>query len=175
MTLNVTGQHYKTGLDTSVLKEVSQEILRRAAEKNNQSNTQKVNSLFQKADLGLDLYNGKVDAQTARQIALNNSAIGVQLDSKTLASIAFLNSQAAQAVAANKVQKNVDGKITVAVNETTAETKIKEAPKFNSIVSFATNKDKNGSNPFYHGELLMGNSKKEEKSEEKANNNIFAA
>lgn len=172
MALNVTTQHYKTGLDTSVLKEVSQEILRRAAEKNNNSNTQRINTLFRPQDMGLDLYNGKVDNNVARQIAMNNSGLQIQLSQNALQSIAFLNSQAAQGV--NNVQKNVEGKITIALNETTNEAKVKEMPKFNSIISLGTSKDKKGSNPFYHGELLMGNNTKKENNQSEEKRNIFA-
>lgn len=59
--------------------------------------------------------------------------------------------------------------MTVAVNEITVQEQKTTTPKFNSIISLAANKDKNGSNPFYHGELLMANAgKKEEKTEEKS-------
>ena len=172
MALNVTTQHYKTGLDTSVLKEVSQEILRRAAEKNNYSNTQSVNTMFRAVDMGLDLYNGKVDNNVARQIAMNNSGLQIQLSQNALQSIAFLNSQAAQS--ATNVQKAVEGKMTVAVNEAPAEVKVKETPKFNSIISLAANKDKRGSHPFYNGELLMGGNAKKENNQSQEKTNIFA-
>ena len=112
-------------------------------------------------DIGLDLYQGKVDSQTARQIALNNSGLQIQLNQNVLNSIKFLNTQAAQ-----KVQQNVEGKIAFSVYEGADVQKAAEAPKFNSIVSFSTAKDKKGSNPFYHGELLANGHKKEEKIEE---------
>ena len=95
---------------------------------------------------------------------MNNSGLQIQLNQNVLDSIQFLNSQAAQ-----KVQKNVEGKLAFAVYEGTDVQKAAEMPKFNSIISFGTAKDKQGSNPFYHGELL--NSKKEDKQEEI---NIFA-
>jgi len=76
-----------------------------------------------------------------------------------------LNAQAAQQTA-----KNVEGKLAFAVYEGTDVQKAPEMPKFNSIVSFATSKDKEGSTPFYHGELLNSD-KKEDKKEEI---NIFA-
>ena len=60
--------------------------------------------------------------------------------------------------------------MTVAVNEINGQpSKTETTPVFNSIVANRTSKDKNGSNPFYHGELLMANTdKKEEKTEEKS-------
>lgn len=158
--MNVTlNQNFKTGIDTSMLKEVSAEILKRAQAK--AMNAQSAQSTFKAADLGLDLYHGKVDTKTARQVAMNNSGLQIQLNQNVLNSIQFLNTQAAQ-----KVQKNVEGKIAFSVYEGADVQKAPEAPKFNSIVSFAAAKDKQGSNPFYHGELLAQNSKKEEKHEE---------
>lgn len=161
--MNVNLNHsFKNGIDTSVLKEVSAEILKRAHAK--AANAGNVHTSFRTIDLGVDLYQGKVDSQVARQVAMNNSGLQVQLNQNVLNSIQFLNSQAAQ-----KIQKNVEGKIAFAVYEGTDVQKAAEMPKFNSIISFGTAKDKQGSNPFYHGELLAG--KKEDKKEEI---NIFA-
>lgn len=162
MGLNVNyTQNYKTGIDTSILKEVSAEILKRAQAKAMNAQTGSANSVFKAADLGLDLYQGKVDSQTARQIAMNNSGIQIQLNENVLNSIKFLNTQAAQ-----QVQKNVEGKLAFSVYEGADVQKAAEAPKFNSIISFSTAKDKKGSNPFYHGELLADGHKKEEKRED---------
>ncbi len=160
--MNVNLNHsFKNGIDTSVLKEVSAEILKRAHAKAAANNVQ---SSFRTVDLGVDLYQGKVDNQTARQVAMNNSGLQIQLNQNVLDSIKFLNSQAAQ-----KIQKNVEGKVAFAVYEGADVQKAAEMPKFNSIISFGTAKDKQGSNPFYHGEFLNG--KKEDKKEEI---NIFA-
>ena len=160
MGLNVT-QNFRTGIDTSILKEVSAEILKRAQAKAMNAQTGSVRTAFKAADLGLDLYQGRVDSATARQVAMNNSGMQIQLNQNVLDSIKFLNSQAAQ-----NVQKNVEGKIAFSVYEGADVQKAAEAPKFNSIVSFSTAKDKKGSNPFYHGELLANGNKKEEKHED---------
>ncbi len=153
-------QNFKTGIDTSILKEVSAEILKRAQAK--AMNVQSGRTIsFTTTDLGLDLYQGKVDTNTARQVAMNNSGLQIQLNQNILDSIKFLNTQAAQ-----KVQKNVEGKIAFSVYEGADVQKAAETPKFNSIVSFGTAKDKNGSNPFYHGELLANGQKKEDKRED---------
>lgn len=158
--MNVTlNQNLRTGIDASVLKEVSAEILKRAHEKSGQHVQHRIPAV----ELGIDLY--KVDANTAKQITMNNSGLQVQLNETALASIQFLNAQAAQ-----RIQKNVEGKLAFAVYENADVQKAAEFPKFNSIISFATAKDKQGSNPFYHGELLADN-EKEEKMEEI---NIFA-
>lgn len=159
--MNVNAQ-YKLGIDTTTLQQVSQEILKRAAEKNSQYNvnTSSVNNIFKPADIGLDLYKGNVDTNVARQIAMNNSGLQVQLNQEVLNSINYLNTKAAQ-----NVQKNVEGKITIALNEGVGNvSKNDAAPKFNSIISLAAGKDKNGSAPSYKGEFLF--IKKDKEKEE---------
>ena len=155
------------GIDRSVLKEVSQEILKSAAEKNQQYNVHTVTRNTQVREMGIDLYNGTVDNNTARQIAMNNSGLQIQLNQNVLNSIKYLNTQAAQTV-----QKNVEGKMTIGVNEAPADIKTNnQSPKFNSIISFSASKDKNGSSPSYHGELL--HVKKSEKPQDEKVENIF--
>lgn len=158
-------QNLDLGIDRATLQQVSQEILKRAAQKNSQYsvNNNNTQNFFQQRDLGVDLYKGNINSDVARQIAMNNSGLQIQLSQNALASINALNSKAAQ-----NVQKNIEGKMTVAVNEITVQEQKTTTPKFNSIISLAADKDKNGSNPFYHGELLMTNSKKEEKTEDKS-------
>lgn len=160
--MNVNAQ-YKLGIDTTTLRQVSQEILKRAAEKNSQYNTTSANNIFKSADIGLDLYKGNVDTKIARQIALNNSGLQIQLSQNVLDSIQYLNAKAAQ-----NVQKNVEGKITIALNEGVGNTqKTESAPKFNSIISLAAGRDKNGSAPSYKGEFLF--IKREKEKEEAIN------
>ena len=60
------------------------------------------------------------------------------------------------------------------VTETQKATETNSATHFISIFSAAASKDRDGSNPFYHGELLMGNSKKEEKRNVESLKSIFA-
>lgn len=180
MSLNVNYTSlYKNGIDTSVLKDVSQEILRRAAQKSSQyqvsnTTTHQVNSIAKPVELGVDLYQGKVETNVQKRIAMNNS-FQYQFNEATLNSIKYLNSQAATAIS-----KKVDGKYMPVVNEV-----IVDAPKaaettspsrFMSIFSAAASKDKDGSNPFYNGELLMGKSQsqKEEKNETESLKSIFA-
>ena len=164
MTMSVYNAQYKLGIDTTTLKQVSNEILKRAAEKNSQYNTSSSsvnNNIFKNVqNLGIDLYKGNVDTNVARQVAMNNSGMQIQLNQNVLQSIQYLNSQAAQ-----NIQKNVDGKITVALNEGVGNTqKTEAAPKFNSIISLAAGKDKNGSAPSYKGEFLF--IKKDKEKEE---------
>jgi hypothetical protein len=156
MSLNVNyNSLYKNGIDTSVLKDVSNEILRRAAQKNSQytnsATTQQVNSIAKPVELGIDLYNGRIESNVQKQIAMNNS-LQFQFNEATVNSIQYLNSQAA-------ITNRVDGKYMPAVNEVVTETqKVSQtdASHFVNIFTAATAKDKEGSNPFYRGELLMG-------------------
>lgn len=160
-------QNLNLGIDRATLNQVSQEILKRAAEKNSQYKTAENTNFFQPRDLGIDLYSGKVDTNAQKQIALNNSGLQIQLSENALAAINTLNAKAA-----SNVQKSVEGKMTIAVNEITVQEQKTVTPKFNSLISLAADKDKNGSNPFYHGELLMNGSKKEENKDDKQS--IFA-
>lgn len=175
MSLNVNYTSlYKNGIDTSILKEVSKEILNRAAEKSsrfvNTSASQQVNSIARPVELGIDLYQGKVDVNAQKQIAMNNT-LQFQFNQTTLNSIQYLNSQAA-------ITKRVDGKYMPAVNEVVTETQksveTNSASHFISIFTAATAKDKEGSNPFYNGELLAKQTKKEEQKEVELLKSIFA-
>lgn len=164
MSMSVYNAEYKLGINRSTLQQVSNEILKRAAEKNSQYNTNSssVKNIFQNTqqNLGIDLYKGNVDTSVARQVAMNNSGLQIQLSQDALKSIQYLNSQAG-----NNVQKNVEGKISIALNEGVGNSqKTESAPKFNSIVSLATGKDKNGSAPSYKGEFLF--IKKDKEKEE---------
>lgn len=166
MSLNVNYTSlYKNGIDTSILKEVSNEILNRAAQKSAQFNpslstTQQVNAPAKPAELGIDLYNGKIDNNTQKQIAINNS-LQYQFNEQTLKSIQFLNSQAA-------IVNRLDGKYMPAVNSVVTESQkaseVNPANHFMAIFAAETAKDKEGSNPFYNGELL-NKSKKEEQEQ----------
>ena len=175
MSLNVNyNSLYKIGVDTTMLKEVSNEILRRAAQKNaqytNSATVQQVNPALKSVDLGIDLYQGKINTTVQKQIAMNNS-LQFQFNQETINSIQFLNSQAAV--------KRTDGKYMPAVNEVVTETQKSAettiAANVQSIVSSSTAKDKEGSNPFYNGELLNSKSKENENNEsETVLKNIFA-
>lgn len=148
---------YQNGIDTSMLKEVSKEILNRAAVKsaqfsNNVSSASTTN-YAKPVELGIDLYQGRIDTNLQKQISINNS-LQFQFNAETLKSIQFLNSQAA-------ISNRIDGKYMPALNAAPTEAqKTSEVNKsqFTEIYTVATSKDKEGSNPFYNGELLMNNS-----------------
>ena len=171
MSLNVNYTSlYNNGIDRTMLKEVSQEILNRATQKsanysNNISANAQLNSLAKPVELEIDLYNEKVDVQAQKQIALNNT-LQFQFNLETLNSIKFLNSQAAiSSKIDGKYMPNVNANAIVPEAQKTSET---NKSQFVSIFTSETAKDKNGSNPFYGGELLMNNNnpKKEETKNE---------
>ena len=140
MSIGLFNAQYKLGIDTTTLKQVSNEILKRAAEKNSQynTNTSSLNNIFKNTNnIGIDLYSGKVDTNVARQVAMNNSGFQIQLNQEVMQSIQYLNTKAAQ-----NVQKHA----------------------FNSIISLGAGKDKNGSAPSYKGEFLF--IKKDKENEE---------
>ena len=171
MALNVYNQTFNTGIDRSVLKEVSQEILKRAAAKNSQYNTSSssFSTVLKTQNIGIDLYSGRVDTQTQRQISLNNSGLNIQLNQEVLNSIKYLNTQAAQ-----NVQKNVEGKLIapVAEGEKSEIKNIFNLPGTIELTNSKTlDKDKRGSNPFSF--YAMNANKGKEAQEEKAIN-IFA-
>ena len=168
MAISVYEQLNNMGLniDRPTLQQVSESIMKRAQQKNSQYqvDTPQANNFFQKRDIGIDIYNSaRVDLKTANQIALNNSGLQIQLSQETLSKIYYLNTAAAQ-----NIQKNVEGKIAIPTTEITLKEQHTPVNSNNRIVTNNTAKDKNGSNPFYHGELLMKESttKKDETVDE---------
>lgn len=161
MSLNVSyNQKMTSGIDTSALKEVTQQIFQRAnAQSSALSNVDLTK--FNRVTLGTDLYSGKVDASTARQIAMTNSGMQVNLSDNALNSLKYLSSEASKSIF-----KNVDGKVNVTEVKEIAEKKnVVSLPSFGRLTETADlDSDKKGSNPFYKGELL-GKVKNEEKEE----------
>lgn len=167
MSLSVSYNQINNGIDVAALKEVTKNIFTRANAKNSTALENFDLTKFNRVTLGTDLYNGKVDASTARQIAMTNSGMQVNLTQNALDSLKYLNSEASKSIF-----KNVEGKMAVPEAQANADkTKVVILPTFGKLVETADlNSDKNGSNPFYKGELLKA-SKAEEKDE---TINIFA-
>lgn len=168
MSLSVSYNQINSGIDTAALREVTKNIFQRA-------NAQ--NSVLAKADLtkfnrvtiGTDLYSGKVDASTANQIAMTKTGMQVNLSENALNCLKYLNSEASKSIF-----KAVDGKIAVPeTKEITEKQNVVKLPTFGKLVETADlDSNKNGSNPFYRGELL--NIKKEEEASKEESLNIFA-
>ncbi|MFA7658831.1 MAG: hypothetical protein WCY19_05300 [Candidatus Gastranaerophilaceae bacterium] len=166
MSLSVSyNQNIRNGIDAAALKEVTQQIFQRANSKPADLSSLDLTK-FNRASLGTDLYSGKIDADTARQISMANSGIQVSLSENALNSLKYLSGEASKSIF-----KSVDGKITLAENqEVYKNQKSFELPTFGRLTETADlDSDRRGSNPFYKGELL--NAKKEEKEE---GLNVFA-
>lgn len=166
MSLSVSyKQNINSGIDTASLKEVTQQIFQRANSNSALSNLDLTK--FNRVTLGTDLYSGRVDASTARQIAMTNSGMQVNLSSDAQNSLKYLSSEASKSIF-----KSVDGKINIAeTKEISERTKTVVLPSFGQLTETADlGSDKRGSNPFYKGELLSITDKKEKEE----NLNIFA-
>ncbi len=114
MSLSVSyNQNYTSGIDTASLKEVTQQIFQRANSKASDISSLDLSKVdytkFNRPSLGVDLYSGRVDAATARQVAVTNLGMDVKLSSNALDSLKYLNSQASKSMF-----KALDGKISVA-------------------------------------------------------------
>ena len=126
MALNVSyfnqqKQSYK-GIDSKNLKSTAKEILEKSQAKT-------VEVLPRRVDI--DLYNGEIDAMTAKNLAMTNSGLQVKLNSNLETAIRFLKTKAAES-RKSSVMSNV-----ISIN--------------------SAKKDKQGSNPFYNGEIVEFN------------------
>ncbi len=126
MALNVSYvQQYYQGLDSMTLKSAARDVLANSQAK----------SAANEGRVDVDLYNGQIDAMTARQVAMSGTGLQVTLNNNLETAIKFLKTKA-------------------------AETNAKTSADVISIDS--AKKDKKGSNPFYNGDVL--NYKKKEAS-----------
>ncbi len=128
MALNVLYSQYSKGVEAQSLKATAKGIVDRAIAKS---------SVGLEAKLGLDLYNGEIDAITARQVAMSGSSMQITLNNNLSTALNFLKTKAA--------------------TENTVAT------KSDNTVNISDMKDKEGSNPFYNGEFAK--SKKSTKNE----------
>ncbi len=126
MALNVSyvQQSYQ-GIDSLTLKATARDIL---------ANAQAKSTIAQKS-VDVDLYNGQIDAMTARQVAMSGAGLQVTLNNNLETAIKFLKTKAAEVSA-----KSAD------------------------VISIeSAKKDKKGSNPFYNGDVMNFNKKEESK------------
>lgn len=90
MTYNV-GLKSHSDVDVKALKSVTKDIYNNATIQTTASQS-KVRDIT-----GIDLYKGKVDSDTARQIAISNSGLQIQINNNLAAKLRYLNTQAATA------------------------------------------------------------------------------
>lgn len=162
MLFNVSyNQISNNGIDTAAVNEVAKQIFQRAnAQESALANVDLTK--FNRVSLGADLYSGKTSSDVARQIALNNSGMQVQLNSNALNSLKYLSSEASK-----NVFKSVDGKVAIAQTSDILEKQqqVKTAyPVFGSLVEtqFDSEGDDSDSPAYYKKE----ESKKEEEISE---------
>ncbi|MDD3436751.1 MAG: hypothetical protein PHC64_06350 [Candidatus Gastranaerophilales bacterium] len=164
MSLGVSlNQNIGNGIDAATLREVTQKIFQKASSQSSALSNVDLTK-FNRPTLGTDLYSGKVDASTARQISMIGSGMDVNLSQNALNSLKYLSSEASKSIF-----RNVEGKINIpATTEITEKQKTSELPTFGRLTETADlGSDKRGSNPFYKGELLKV--KKQEEKEETLN------
>lgn len=167
MSLNVSYNQINSGIDAAALKDVTRQIFQRANTQNTSVLANADLTKFNRPTLGTDLYSGKVDASTANKIAMTKTGLQVNLSDNALNSLKYLSSEASKSIF-----KTVEGKITLPetkeVAQKQATVKTFSFGKLTETADLDSNKE--GSNPFYRGELL--NIKKQEEKEEALN--IFA-
>lgn len=102
------------------------------------ANAQAKSTAAQTKSVDVNLYNGEIDAMMARQVAMSGAGLQVTLNNNLETAVKFLKARA-------------------------AETSAKSSADIVSISE--SKKDRQGSNPFYNGDVMNFN-KKEEKSQE---------
>lgn len=171
MSLGVTLNTNRTYIDVSSVNEVAKQIFTKA-----ESQTFDINNAdltkFRRPEVGIDLYSHRTNIDTARQIAIRNAGLDINLNENFVANIQYLNTMAAQNT--QKISKNVEGKLVAPVAEG-EKSEIKNIFNLPGTIELTNSKnldkDKRGSNPFSF--FAMNTNKGKEKQEEQIVN-IFA-
>lgn len=172
MSLGITLNTNRNFIDTSSVGEVARQIFQNAESKSFDINKTVDLSKFRRPEVGIDLYSQRTDIDTSRQVAVRNAGLDINLNQNFIANVQYLNTMAA--IGADKVQKNVEGKLIVPVAEG-EKSEIKNIFNLPGTIELTNSKtldkDKRGSNPFSF--FSMNANKGKEKQEEKVIN-IFA-
>ncbi len=171
MSLGVTLNTNRNYIDVSSVNEVAKQIFTRSETKSFDINTADLTK-FRRPEVGIDLYSQRTNLDTAKQVAVRNAGLDINLNENFVANVHYLNTMAAQE--ATKVSKNVEGKLIapVAEGEKSEVKNIFNLPGTIELTNSKTlDKDKRGSNPFSF--YAMNTNKGKEAKEEKAIN-IFA-
>ena len=172
MSLGITLNTNRNFIDTSSVGEVARQIFQNAESKSFDSNKVVDLSKFRRPEVGIDLYSQRTNIDTSRQVAIRNAGLDINLNQNFIANVQYLNTMAA--IGADKVQKNVEGKLIapVAEGEKSEIRNVFNLPGTIELTNSKTlDKDKRGSNPFSF--FSMNTNKGKEKQEEKVIN-IFA-
>ena len=173
MSFGITLNTNRNYIETSAINEVAKQIFTNAQAKTTTSDLNNVDlSKFRRPEVGIDLYSQRTNLDTAKFVAVRNAGLDVNLNQNFIANVQYLNTMAA--MGANKVQKNVEGKMIapVAEGEKSEIKNVFNLPGTIELTNAKTlDKDKRGSNPFSF--FSMNTNKGKEKQEEKIIN-IFA-
>lgn len=166
MSLGITSLNANRNyIDTTSINEVAKQIFTRAQNKTFDINNADL-SKFRRPELGLDLYSGRTDANTATKIAVRNAGLDINLNDSFIANVQYLNTQAA--MAPSRTSKNVEGKLIAPVAEGEAAQKatVEALPQnVELVLNGGLDKDKRGSNPFSF--FSMNANANKDKQEEK--------
>lgn len=158
-------------IDTTSVGDVTRQIFANAETKSFDVNTADL-SKFRRPEVGIDLYSQRTSLDTTTQIAVRNAGLDINLNQNFIANVQYLNTMAA--MGADKVQKNVEGKLIAPVSEG-EKSDVKNVFNLSGAIQLTNSKnldkDKRGSNPFSF--FSMNTNKGQEKQEEN-NINIFA-
>ena len=171
MRLGVTLNTNRNYIDVSSVNEVAKQIFTKAEAKTFDINTVDL-SKFRRPEVGIDLYSQRTNLDTAKQVAVRNAGLDINLNENFIANVQYLNTMAAMQT--TKVQKNVEGKLIAPVAEG-EKSEIRNIFNLPGTIELTNSKnldkDKRGSNPFSF--FAMNTNKGKEKQEEKVIN-IFA-
>lgn len=171
MSLGVSLNTNRNYIDVSSVNEVAKQIFTKAETKSFDINTADL-SKFRRPEVGIDLYSHRTGIDTAKQVAVRNAGLDINLNENFIANVQYLNTMAAMGT--NKVSKNVEGKLTapVAEGEKTEARNIFNLPGAIELTNSKNlDKDKRGSNPF---SFFAMNTNKGQEQQENKEINIFA-
>ena len=114
MSLGVSLNTNKSYIDISSVNEVAKQIFTKAENKTFDINTTDLTK-FRRPEVGIDLYSQRTNIDTAKQVAVRNAGLDINLNENFIANVQYLNTMAA--MNATKVQKNVEGKLIAPVAE----------------------------------------------------------
>lgn len=171
MSLGVSLNTNRNYIDVSSVNEVAKQIFTKAETKSFDINTADL-SKFRRPEVGIDLYSQRTNLDTAKQVAVRNAGLDINLNQNFIANVQYLNTMAAMGT--NKVAKNVEGKLAapVAEGEKYETRNVFNLPGTIKLTnSKDLDKDKRGSNPF---SFFSMNANKGQAQKENQEINIFA-
>ena len=134
-------------IDTANVNEVANRIFVNAQNKQIDMSNFDL-SKFKRVDLGLEVYTRQISGEKAKQIAVRQSGMDINLTQNFASNVKYLNTQAAMNVNKDMSKNLMTGKVhtQVSTNNTDTAREVFELPKSSNIFSIASmDKDKSGS------------------------------